>query len=76
MLYVLYKYTYHKMIVKVVNKKKKLLKENTILVFLLQNVIILQQIVHQFVCVFLLLFSMSAYPQARICVCKAAPGLM
>ncbi len=51
MLHVLYKYTYHKMIVKFVNKKRLLLKENTILVFLLQNVIVLQQIVHQFVCV-------------------------
>lgn len=68
MLYVLYKYTYHKMIVKVVNKKKKLLKENTILVFLLQNVIILQQIVHQFVCVFITFFHVSLSTGQNLCL--------
>ncbi len=70
MLYVLYKYTYHKMIVKFVNKKKLLLKENTILVFLFQNVNVLQQIVHQFVCVcvFITFFHVSLSTGQNLCL--------
>ncbi len=69
MLYVLYKYTYHKMIVKFVNKKRLLLKENTILVFLLQNVIVFTaNRTPMCVCVFNTFFHVSLSTGQNLCL--------